>query len=259
MPRWIRLNGLSVVMFGAFLVFLVLQSVFGWHVRNEELAVRPGRRASWPTWAPGTSSRRSSRTGNPSSCRWARTCCSPRSWCSGVRRSPSRSTRRTGGEDNPRPGRRPTPRAGPPWRLGPRCTATACPSRSWRSSRGRSWRTCSAAPPSTTSSRPCSPARRRSARGVPGHQRVLVPVHAELAERVPRGRRADRAEHLPAPAGVRRSPNRSPSHTPRPAAEPVVAPLFCRATDGRVASHLPEWPSAARFGNAVRRDHPSRS
>jgi hypothetical protein len=38
MPKWIRNNALSVAMFGAFLIFLVLQSVFGWHVRNEELA-----------------------------------------------------------------------------------------------------------------------------------------------------------------------------------------------------------------------------
>jgi hypothetical protein len=38
MRRWIWFNALSLVMFGAFLVFIVLQSVFGWHVRNEELA-----------------------------------------------------------------------------------------------------------------------------------------------------------------------------------------------------------------------------
>ncbi|GAA1404069.1 DUF6766 family protein [Catellatospora coxensis] len=35
---WLAGNALSVAMFGAFLVFIVLQSVFGWHVRNEELA-----------------------------------------------------------------------------------------------------------------------------------------------------------------------------------------------------------------------------
>jgi hypothetical protein len=35
--RWMWLNGLALVMFGAFLVFIVLQSVFGWQVRNEEL------------------------------------------------------------------------------------------------------------------------------------------------------------------------------------------------------------------------------
>jgi hypothetical protein len=35
--RWVRLNALSLVMFGAFLVFLVLQSYFGWHTHNEEL------------------------------------------------------------------------------------------------------------------------------------------------------------------------------------------------------------------------------
>jgi hypothetical protein len=38
MRRWIWFNALSLVMFGAFLVFIVLQSVFGWQVRNEELA-----------------------------------------------------------------------------------------------------------------------------------------------------------------------------------------------------------------------------
>ena len=38
MRRWVWFNALSLVMFGAFLVFLILQSVFGWHVRNEELA-----------------------------------------------------------------------------------------------------------------------------------------------------------------------------------------------------------------------------
>ncbi|GAA1763427.1 DUF6766 family protein [Luedemannella helvata] len=32
-----RHNGLSLAMFGAFLVFVVLQAIFGWHVRNEEL------------------------------------------------------------------------------------------------------------------------------------------------------------------------------------------------------------------------------
>ncbi|GAA4451585.1 DUF6766 family protein [Phytohabitans houttuyneae] len=37
MRRWMWFNALSLVMFGAFLVFIVLQSVFGWHVRNEEL------------------------------------------------------------------------------------------------------------------------------------------------------------------------------------------------------------------------------
>lgn len=36
--RWLHDNGLAVVMFGAFAVFIVLQSVFGWHVRNDELA-----------------------------------------------------------------------------------------------------------------------------------------------------------------------------------------------------------------------------
>ena len=38
MPRWLRNNALTVAMLGAFLVFLVLQSVFGWQTHNEELA-----------------------------------------------------------------------------------------------------------------------------------------------------------------------------------------------------------------------------
>lgn len=38
MRRWIWFNALSLVMFGAFLLFVVLQSIFGWHVRNDELA-----------------------------------------------------------------------------------------------------------------------------------------------------------------------------------------------------------------------------
>jgi len=35
--RLVWFNGLALVMFGAFAVFIVLQSIFGWHVRNEEL------------------------------------------------------------------------------------------------------------------------------------------------------------------------------------------------------------------------------
>src|SRR5690348_799420 len=35
--RWMWLNGLALVMFSAFIVFAVLQTVFGWPVRNEEL------------------------------------------------------------------------------------------------------------------------------------------------------------------------------------------------------------------------------
>lgn len=34
---WLWLNALSVVMFGAFLVFIVLQAIFGWQANNEEL------------------------------------------------------------------------------------------------------------------------------------------------------------------------------------------------------------------------------
>ncbi|MDQ7903174.1 hypothetical protein RB614_01395 [Phytohabitans sp. ZYX-F-186] len=38
MRRWIWFNALALVMFGAFLLFILLQSIFGWQVRNEELA-----------------------------------------------------------------------------------------------------------------------------------------------------------------------------------------------------------------------------
>ncbi|GIG91332.1 DUF6766 family protein [Plantactinospora endophytica] len=35
--RWVRDHALALAMFGGFLLFLVLQSVFGWQTRNEEL------------------------------------------------------------------------------------------------------------------------------------------------------------------------------------------------------------------------------
>jgi hypothetical protein len=47
-PRWMWLNGLALVMFTAFVVFVVLQSVFGWQVRNDEL-VQAGQ-AAQPYW-----------------------------------------------------------------------------------------------------------------------------------------------------------------------------------------------------------------
>lgn len=37
MPRWIKNNALSITMLSAFVVFLALQSVFGWQTHNEEL------------------------------------------------------------------------------------------------------------------------------------------------------------------------------------------------------------------------------
>ena len=37
MGRWLWLNGLALVMFGAFLLFVVLQTIFGWQVHNQEL------------------------------------------------------------------------------------------------------------------------------------------------------------------------------------------------------------------------------
>ncbi|KKJ99181.1 MULTISPECIES: DUF6766 family protein [unclassified Micromonospora] len=49
MPRWLRDNALTVAMLGAFAVFLVLQSVFGWQVHNEELAEYGAAPLSW--WA----------------------------------------------------------------------------------------------------------------------------------------------------------------------------------------------------------------
>jgi hypothetical protein len=44
MRRWLWFNGLALIMFAAFIVFLVLQAVFGWQVRNEEL-VQAGQAA----------------------------------------------------------------------------------------------------------------------------------------------------------------------------------------------------------------------
>ncbi|MFE9958325.1 DUF6766 family protein [Micromonospora sp. NPDC005299] len=49
MPRWLRNNALTVAMLGAFVIFLVLQSVFGWQVHNEELAEYGAAPLSW--WA----------------------------------------------------------------------------------------------------------------------------------------------------------------------------------------------------------------
>ncbi|MDG4786704.1 hypothetical protein O7626_12310 [Micromonospora sp. WMMD1102] len=46
--RWLRDNGLAVTMFGAFLLFLVLQSVFGWQTHNEELVQAGVRPQSYP-------------------------------------------------------------------------------------------------------------------------------------------------------------------------------------------------------------------
>jgi hypothetical protein len=37
MPRWVREHSLSLAMFGAFVVFILLQSIFGWQTHNEEL------------------------------------------------------------------------------------------------------------------------------------------------------------------------------------------------------------------------------
>ncbi|SCG50748.1 DUF6766 family protein [Micromonospora coxensis] len=50
MPRWIRDNALSVTMLGAFVVFLSLQSVFGWQTHNEELAEYGAASIDWLTY-----------------------------------------------------------------------------------------------------------------------------------------------------------------------------------------------------------------
>jgi hypothetical protein len=47
-PRWMWLNGLALIMFSAFVIFATLQSIFGWHVHNEEL-VQAGQPAL-PYW-----------------------------------------------------------------------------------------------------------------------------------------------------------------------------------------------------------------
>ena len=49
MPRWLRENALTVAMLGAFVVFLTLQSVFGWQTHNEELSQYGVAPLSW--WA----------------------------------------------------------------------------------------------------------------------------------------------------------------------------------------------------------------
>ncbi|MEU1886898.1 DUF6766 family protein [Micromonospora sp. WMMD987] len=49
MPRWLRSNALSLTLLGAFVVFLGLQSLFGWQTHNEELAGYGAAPLSW--WA----------------------------------------------------------------------------------------------------------------------------------------------------------------------------------------------------------------
>ena len=49
MPRWLRENALTAAMLGAFVVFLLFQSVFGWQVHNEELSQYGAAPLSW--WA----------------------------------------------------------------------------------------------------------------------------------------------------------------------------------------------------------------
>jgi hypothetical protein len=47
MPRWLRENALTVAMLGAFLIFLLLQTVFGWQVHNEDLTRYGAAPLSW--------------------------------------------------------------------------------------------------------------------------------------------------------------------------------------------------------------------
>jgi hypothetical protein len=49
MPGWVRRNALSLTMLSAFVIFVALQSFFGWQVRNEELA-QQGQQA-WGYWS----------------------------------------------------------------------------------------------------------------------------------------------------------------------------------------------------------------
>ena len=50
MRRWVWLNALSLTMFGAFFVFVVLQSVFGWHAANHELTEHGVAATSYPSY-----------------------------------------------------------------------------------------------------------------------------------------------------------------------------------------------------------------
>ncbi|MFG3715264.1 DUF6766 family protein [Micromonospora sp. NPDC047730] len=50
MLRRLRDHALTISMFGAILVFLALQSVFGWHARNEELTDLGAMPVAWPAY-----------------------------------------------------------------------------------------------------------------------------------------------------------------------------------------------------------------
>jgi hypothetical protein len=75
--RWLWLNALALVMFGAFLVFITLQTVFGWQANNEELVQFHHPAQSLLSYlASGDFVEATfSRTGSRSSSRWARTWC----------------------------------------------------------------------------------------------------------------------------------------------------------------------------------------
>jgi hypothetical protein len=53
MRRWLRRNALSLVMFGSFLVFLALQSVFGWEANNQNLVEHGAQAESYLSYLAG--------------------------------------------------------------------------------------------------------------------------------------------------------------------------------------------------------------
>jgi hypothetical protein len=59
MRRLLRENGLSIVTFGLFFVFLLMQSLTGWQTSNQERREHPGLpRATSATWAAAPSTSR---------------------------------------------------------------------------------------------------------------------------------------------------------------------------------------------------------
>ena len=202
MPKWMKNNALSITMFGAFLIFLVLQSVFGWHVRNEELAqagAGPTRGAHYL------------RTGHFAEAvfeNWESEFLQMGFYVlltaylvqrgSAESKKPDQDDRAA---DHPSEA---TPQSPRPVKVGGLVLVLYRNSLAialllvfvasfvlhligGAADYNEQQALDSGAPPI-------------SALRFPRHQRLLVPVHAELAERVPGGRRADRPEHLPAPA-----------------------------------------------------------
>ncbi|NUS73032.1 MAG: hypothetical protein HOQ05_06450 [Corynebacteriales bacterium] len=50
MRRWLKNNALSVTVFSAFLIFLILQAIFGWHASNAELTEHGQPTDSFPSY-----------------------------------------------------------------------------------------------------------------------------------------------------------------------------------------------------------------